>query len=128
MVKSLEKVYITNNICESIHSHISNYIENKKVSKILFKETVNFIINHYKYNLKKCVRRDFITGTLIVIVEKYGLNNTPKFISYEVFLKELEYTISLMTGNEKIKFVDEIINIIDYIDKKKMKLILIRIY
>ena len=119
MSKILEKVYLTNNIYESIHSHISNYIENKKVSKTLFKETLNFILNHYKYNLKKCVRGDFITRTLIIIVEKYELNDSPKFISYEIFLKELEYTISLMTGNEKIKMVEEIINTIDYFENIK---------
>ena len=48
MVKSLENIYLTNNIGESIHSNISTFIENKKVSKTLFKETLNFIINHYK--------------------------------------------------------------------------------
>ncbi len=56
-IKSLGKVFLTNNICESIHSYISKFIKNKSVSKSLLKETINYIINHYKYNLKKCVRR-----------------------------------------------------------------------
>ena len=45
----MEKVYLTNNICESIHAHIAKYIGNKCVSKSLFKETINYIMNHYKY-------------------------------------------------------------------------------
>ena len=101
----MEKVYLTNNICLSIQSHISKFIGNKNVSKGLFKETLNFIINQYKYNIKNCLRKDFITRTLIIIIEKYGLNNTPQFIKYEIFKKELDYTISIITGNIKLNAI-----------------------
>lgn len=47
--------------------------------------------------MKKSVRRDFITRTLIILCEKYDLNNNPKFITFEEFKKELEFTISIMT-------------------------------
>jgi len=122
-IKSLEKVFLTNNICESIHSHISKFIENKNISKILFKDAINYIINHYKYNLKKCIRRDFITRTLIVICEKFNLNETPKIITYDEFKKELEFTISLMTGQVKINAINELINSLDYIHDNDIDII-----
>ena len=60
--------------------------------------------------MKKSVRRDFITRTLIILCEKYDLNNNPKFITFEEFKKELEFTISIMTGNINITVIDEIVN------------------
>ena len=55
-------------------------------------------------------QKNFTTRTLIIICEKYDLNNNPKFITFEEFKKELEFTISLMTGNINITVIDEIIN------------------
>ena len=43
-LKSLELVYFTNNICESIQSQISNYLPHNRVSKKAFKDTLNYII------------------------------------------------------------------------------------
>ena len=120
-IKSLEKVYLTNNICESIHSHISKYIDNKNISKKLFKDTLYYIINHYKYNLRKCIRRVFITRTLIIIIDKYKMNENPQIITYETFKKELEITISIMTDITNIKVVDETINFIDELDNDDIK-------
>ena len=39
-LKSLEKVYFTNNICESIHAEISKYISNNSITKNLFRDTI----------------------------------------------------------------------------------------
>ena len=36
-LKSLDKVYIINNICETIHSNISKYIDENKISKNTFR-------------------------------------------------------------------------------------------
>lgn len=47
-IKSLGKVFLTNNICESNHSHISKFIENKSVSKLCLKKLLiilSIIIN-----------------------------------------------------------------------------------
>ena len=50
------------------------------------------------------------------------MNEKPIFISYEVFIKELEYTISLMTGYMRLNMVEEIINLIDYLDSEEDKI------
>lgn len=73
-LKSLNKVYCTNNICESIHSKISNYLGNSKVTKAAFRDTLNFIINEYEYKISNIKRRDYVTITLIYIVLKYQRN------------------------------------------------------
>ena len=46
------------------------------------------------------MKKDFITRTMIIIVEKYNSNNNPKFIDYQTFQKELETTISII--NKKL--------------------------
>ena len=71
---------MTNNICETIHNKISNFIANKPSSKYTFRDIINFVINEYAYNNNKSIRRDYITRTIIIIIEKYELNSIPIFI------------------------------------------------
>ena len=109
-LKSLELVYFTNNICESIHGKIAKYINDNKVTKQKFKDCLNYIIKEYSNNNNENIRKDYIIRTLIVIIEKHDLNKDPKFIDYNTYKKELNYTVSIMTGNVKINIIEEIIN------------------
>ena len=52
----------------------------------------------------------------LYIVLKYQLNVKTQFIKYTTFIKELQDTISLLTGNLKIDVVQEIIKFIENID------------
>ena len=52
----------------------------------------------------------------LYIVLKYQLNVKTQFIKYTTFIKELQDTISLLTGNIKIDVVQEIIKFIENID------------
>ena len=61
-------------------------------------------------NTKKCIRKDYITRIIIIIIEKYKLNDTPQIMDYNTFYKETKNTISVMAGNTKLKVVEEIIN------------------
>lgn len=54
--------------------------------------------------------------TLIVLVDKYDLNNKPKFIEFDILKKEIENTISIMTGKINIDMIEEIFNYIDVIN------------
>ena len=45
----------------------------------------------------------------VIILEKFNLNLEPKFISYDIFKKELKETICVMTGKANINTVNEII-------------------
>ena len=62
------------------------------------------------------MRKDYITWIFIIIIEKYGLNNEPKFIDYETYKKELNNAISIMTGKVKINTINEIMNCLETID------------
>ena len=59
------------------------------------------------------MRKDYITWIFIIIIEKYGLNNEPKFIDYETYKKELNNAISIMTGKVKINTINEIMNCLE---------------
>ena len=115
-LKSLDMVYLTNNICESIHAKISKFLPKGPVTKLAFRETINSIINDYSYKIHKCIRRDYITRTLIVLVEKYDLNKNPKFLEFDTLKYEIENTISILTGNINIDIIEEIFNGLDIIN------------
>ncbi len=42
ILKSLNKVYLTNNICESLHAKISKRIPETKITKNSFRDTIDF--------------------------------------------------------------------------------------
>ena len=120
-LKSLEKLYLTNNICESIHRKIVDKIGSVYTTKLNFRETIKYILKNCVYNNRKIIRKDYLTRTMIIIVEKYNLNDKPKFIDFKKFKKELETTISLMTKKNTIKTIEEIIiyvENIEFIDEK----------
>lgn len=73
-------------------------------------------MNDYSYKIHKCIRRIYITRILIVLVDKYDLNNKPKFIEFDILKKEIENTISIMTGKINIDMIEEIFNYIDVIN------------
>ena len=56
---------MNNNICETIHSKISNFISNKPSSKCTFRDAINFILNKYAFN-NKSIRKDYIGCTIII--------------------------------------------------------------
>jgi len=107
-LKSLNKFYITNNICGSIHSKLSKILPNGAVTKESFRNAIKYIITDYKYRKKDLIRRDYITRTIIILIEKYKLNEEFKIIEYNIFRDELEKTIALMTGIININAVREI--------------------
>ena len=128
ILKSLEKVYVTNNICETIHSKLSKFLGNKPITKNLFRDTLNYVFNNYAFNNKKIVRKDYITRTIIIIIEKYELNNKPKFITYNEFKKELENTVCIMTGKIKTNSVNELINSLENLTEDENNILLLRKY
>ena len=110
---------MTNNICESIHGLISKNLPNTRVTKNNFRDTINYIIENNDFKIKNIIRKDYITRTLVVIIEKYDLNKDYKFIQYDIFKKELENVIALMTGKINIKSVEELINSIEFVENEE---------
>ena len=112
-LNSLNKLYVTNNICESIHALISKNLPKTRVTKNNFRETLNYIIKMTTLKEKNIVRRDYITRTLITIILKYDLNKEYKPIDYSLFKNELGKVIAIMTGKINIKGSEELVNSIE---------------
>ena len=74
-------------------------------------------MQNYSIKYNECPRKDYISRTLIIIIEKYRLNEKPMFITYDMFQKELKYTISFMTGYVDLNTVNEIINSIIFLEE-----------
>ena len=51
-IKSLNKLFLTNNIYESIHGKISMHLPNKNISKNIFRDNINYIFKSYEYKKK----------------------------------------------------------------------------
>ena len=117
-LKSLDKIYMTNNICETIHSNISKYIEINKVSKNTFRDTLNYILTDYSIKSKNNIRKDYITRNIIYLIEKYELNEKPQLIDYDTFKKELYITIAIMNGDIQINVIKEIASSIEEVDEE----------
>ena len=116
-LKGLNLLFFTNNICETIHNKIVNHLPGSRTSKNNFKDTIKYIWNTYSFKKNQFVRKDYITRILIIIIEKFNINNEPKFIKYDLFKKELELTIGFMTWKEIISIIDEIIGTIYELEK-----------
>ena len=102
-----------------MHDKFANHLQNNYISKINFRDRISFILNHYSYNQKEIIRIDYITRTIIIIIEKYYLNNSPIFVKYNIFKEELESTICIMSGNIKLKIIIEINDSIDELEEEE---------
>ena len=51
---------------------------------------------------------NYITRALIVLMDKYKLNQNPKFVYFDTIKNEIENTISIITAKIQIKIIDEI--------------------
>ena len=51
---------------------------------------MNFILKKYLYKTIDIVRRDYNTRTIIILIKKFQLNFTPKFIDYKTYQTELQ--------------------------------------
>ena len=90
---------------------------NGAVTKELFRNAIKYIIIDYEYREKDLIRRDYITRTIIILIEKYKLNEEFKTIEYSIFRDELEKTIALMAGIININVVREIENSIEAVEE-----------
>ena len=120
-LKSLDLIYFTNNVCESIHAKIAKFIPNKKITKNIFKDCLNYILKDYAYNIKNNIRKDYICRSLIIILLKFNINEELKFIDYNLFNTEIKKTISIMTKVIDIKEINEIKNYIEIYDNNNEK-------
>ena len=68
---------------------------------------------------RETIRKDYISRSLIIIIEKYNLNKVSKFIDFSIFKKEIEKTIAFMTNKVNLNSVNEIFSTIIELEKEK---------
>ena len=78
-IKDLNKLYLTNNICENIHSCISKHLPNTRITKNNF--WILYIIKDNDFKNFTPIRRDYIGRTLIIINLKYDIDSKFEFIT-----------------------------------------------
>ena len=81
----LNRLYLTNNIIESIHQKLNSKLNNQPSNKLAFINSLkNIFINDIIKN-DTVKRYDFITKSLINLIEKEELENYIKWIDYDTF-------------------------------------------
>ena len=71
---------------ESINGKIKYYLPKKPTDNISFVNTLTKILINSDFANKEIARHDYITRTLLLIIEKLNLNNNLKWITYEDLL------------------------------------------
>ena len=106
-------MYITNNIVESINSKINFYLPKKVTSNIDFVKSLTNLIVKSKFNNNEGKRKDFITRSIIVIINKFNLNTNPKWINCEEFKNVLTIIIKQNENYDNSNDLELLIN--DYL-------------
>ena len=87
--KYLERLYITNNISESLHGKISFYLPKHSATALNFIDAIKKVLLDDKIKIENIKRYDIKTRAIILIIDELNLNNEFKWIEGKVF-KEYE--------------------------------------
>ena len=108
----LNRLYLTNNIIESIHQKLNSKLNNQPSNKLTFINALkNIFINDIIKN-DTVKRYDFITKSLINLIEKEDLLNNIKWIDYDTFKFYLKKNLEA-DNYTKFSNVDNFIRIIE---------------
>ena len=58
------------------------YLPRKITNNVDFVNSISKVIINSKFNKNEVIRKDFITHSIISIMKKFKLNETPRWISY----------------------------------------------
>ena len=115
--KFLDKLYTSNNICESLNSKISLYLPKKVTDNYNFVSSLTKILsNDLIEDNAKIFRKDYKTRTLLKLIDEMDLNNNLKWIEYEnikIYMRQI-----IIKNNEKLQNKD-IENLINYINEER---------
>ena len=98
----LNKLYITNNIVESIHGKLNYFLPKKITNQNSFIKSIkNIFINDF-INNSSIIRYDYKTKGMILLIEKENINNEFKWITYDLFKKYLNEVMKSENNKEII--------------------------
>ena len=98
----LNKLYITNNIVESIHGKLNYFLPKKITNQNSFIKSIkNIFINDF-INNSSIIRYDYKIRGMILLIEKENINNEFKWITYDLFKKYLNVVMKSENNKEII--------------------------
>ena len=115
----MDKIYFTNNICETIHSKINYYLPKKStnIKDFILCLTKIFInCNNIENNL---IKHDYISRTLLILIKKYDLNKNPKWITFNEYITENKKLTKKFVDENHHTDIRELINLINNINLGK---------
>jgi hypothetical protein len=111
--KYMNKIHITNNIVESIHGKINYYLPKHITNVFNFLNCINKIFLNDTIDNNTNIRHDYITKSLLLLIDKENLNNEFKWIDFTKFKYYLNLIIKeqkeIINGNN----LDKLIHTID---------------
>ena len=121
--KFLEKLYTTNNICESLNSKFSFYLPKKESNNYNFVCSISSILsNDLLDNNKKIYRKDMKTKCLIKLIDDLDYNNNLEWVSYDTIKKYLKEIINKNIENEDDEQIENIINYVAEEDEERINI------
>ena len=90
----MNKLYLTNNIVESIHGKLNYFLPKKITNPRSFIICLNNIFINDAINNDTFIRYDYKSQSIVMLIEKENLNNEYKWINYEIFKKYLNLVIN----------------------------------
>jgi len=115
-VNYLKKLYLTNNIEESIHSKINYNLPKKSTTNNDFINTVENIFINEQFKNKKLIRYDYISQNLLAIIDDLNFNKNLQWISYEKYIKYNKFIIKKRKGELDNNNEENLINMINRLD------------
>ena len=91
--KPLDKLYLTNKICDSINSKINLYLPKKVTTNSVFVNCLTKIFINKMFDNKDIIRHDLISRSLIKLIKEKNLNENLQWIKYDEFIKWQKYII-----------------------------------
>ena len=94
----MDKLYLTNNISESLHSKINFYLPKYTTSSQNFSESMIKVFLDDSIKIESIKRYDIKSRAIISIIEDLNLNTEAKWVKYETFKN---YEFKLLKDNYK---------------------------
>ena len=111
---AVNKIYLTNNIVESLHGKLNYYLPKHTSNQYNFINSLNNVFVNDAINNNNIIRHDYSTKSLLLLIEKEKINEEFKWITFEKF----KYYLNLAIKNENTDYEkNDIENFIIAIEK-----------
>lgn len=89
-----EKLYKSNNICESINSKLNYYLPKRATNNNYFLKSLGKVLLNNKIFNNNIIRKDYKTKILNKLIEDEDFNNNLKWVDYKDFIKYVNLIIN----------------------------------